>query len=147
MGLHSQDRSRSEFPGNNLAASTRYRLRAVVADDSPHMLDFISSIVEIEGGVDVVGTATNGIGAIRTAQRLTPDLVILDIAMPLMNGLEAVVHIKRRLPNTKVLLVSADDNPEIVLAALACGADGFIWKGSFIMQCRKQLNLMFSGRQ
>jgi two-component system nitrate/nitrite response regulator NarL len=120
------------------------RLRAVVADDIPHMLDFISAVAEIEGRVEVVATATNGIGAIRAAQRLTPDLVILDVSMPLMNGFEAAVHIKRRLPGAKVLLLSADDDPELGLSALDCGADAFIWKGSFITQCRKQLERMFS---
>lgn len=120
-----------------------HRLRAIVADDAPHMLDAITAIMERTGQVDVVATATNGVGAIRAAQRFTPDLVALDVGMPMMNGLEAAVHIKRRLPDTKVLLVSADDDPELGLAALDCGADGFMWKGSFAARCNRQLQLMF----
>lgn len=146
MSPGAQGSARSVFPGRKTAVASCRRLRAVVADDRLHMLDFISAILEIEGGVEVVATATNGIGAIRAAYQLAPDLAVLDASMPLMNGFEAVSHIKRRLPDTKVLLVSADDDPELGLSALNCGADGFLWKGSFVVQCRKQLALMFADR-
>jgi DNA-binding NarL/FixJ family response regulator len=128
---------------NQTATTAGHRLRVVVADDTAHMLQTITAIMEQVGGADVVATASNGIGAIRAAQRLTPDLVVLDVVMPLMGGFEAAVHIKRRLPETKVLLISADENPELGLTALDCGADGFMWKGSFARRCRAQLELMF----
>lgn len=144
MASDAQARAHSAIPLNPFTASPRQRLRAVVADDTPHMLDFMAAVVEIEGRAEVVATATNGIGAIRAAQQLVPDVVFLDVHMPLMNGFQAAAHIKRRLPGTKVLLVSSDDEPEMGLAALDCGADGFLWKGSFVRQCRKQMNRMFS---
>ncbi len=110
-----------------LAMSRQQRLRVVVADDMPHLLNAISRILE-RLGIEVVATANNGIGAVRAAQRLTPDLVILDVNMPWLSGFQAAVHIKRRLPETKVLLMSADDDAEIGLVALDCGADGFTSK-------------------
>jgi two-component system, NarL family, nitrate/nitrite response regulator NarL len=130
-------------PANQPVTTVGRRLRAVVADDEPHMLDALIGIMELKAEVQVVATASNGIGAIRAAQRLKPDLVVLDVRMPMMGGLEAAGHIKRRLPDTKVLLVSADNDPELGLAALDCGADGFMWKGSFAQRCQAQLELMF----
>lgn len=144
MASEAQARVHSAIPVNPFTASPRQHLRAVVADDLPHMLDFMAAVVEIEGRAEVVATATNGIGAIRAALRFVPDVVFLDVHMPLMNGFEAAAHIKRRLPRTKVLLVSSDDDAEMGMAALDCGADGFMWKGSFVHQCRKQMNRMFS---
>lgn len=130
-------------PANHPVTTVGHRLRAVVADDEPHMLDAITGIMELKAEVQVVATAANGIGAIRAALRLMPDLVVLDVRMPLMGGLEAAGHIKRRLPNTKIVLVSADNDPELGLAALDCGADGFMWKGSFGHRWKQQLELMF----
>ncbi len=143
MSSRARKWARSAFSGKNAARCTCRRLRAVVADDTPDMLDCISAILEIEGGAEVVATATNGVGAIRAAYALMPDLVVLDVCMPMMNGFEAVPHIKRCLSDTRILLVSANDDPELGLRALDCGADGFLWKGSFVVQCRKQIQLMF----
>ena len=131
------------IPESQSASTSVHHLRAVVADDEPHMLDAITAIMEGKGRVQIVATASNGIGAIRAAQRLLPDLVVLDVRMPMMGGFEAAAHIKRRLPDTKVLLVSADNNPEFGLAALDCGADGFMWKGNFAERYHAQLELMF----
>jgi two-component system nitrate/nitrite response regulator NarL len=125
------------------SSNASHRLRVIVADDTPHMLDTVTAIIESSGQVDVVATATNGIGAIRAAQRLTPDLVVLDVCMPMMSGFEAATHIKRRLPDTKVLMVSADDDPDLGLVALDCGADGFMWKRSLAAGCQDALRLLF----
>jgi len=146
MSSHARNCARPAFFDKNAAPYTWRRLRAVVADDAPDMRDCISAIFEIEGGAEVVATASDGISAIRAAYALRPDLVVLDISMPLMNGFQAVPHIKRHLSDTKVLLVSADDDPELGLCALDCGADGFLWKGSLVVQCRKQIQLMFGKR-
>jgi len=143
MATHAPVHAPAAAPVNQFTVPERQRLRVVVADDTPHMLDFMVTLIETEGRAQVVATATNGIGAIRAALRMVPDVVFLDVCMPLMNGFEAAVHIKRRLPGTKVLLVSADDDPELAPCALDCGADGFIWKGSFARHCKAQLLLTF----
>lgn len=146
MGSHHGSSTTPALTGD-AGPTTKYsQLRAVVADDTPHMLEFISAIVEIEGGAEVVATATNGIDAVRAAHALLPDLVVLDVSMPRMNGFEAVPHIKRRLPDTKVLLISVGDDPEVAVCALTCGADGFFTKGSFIVECRKRIRAMFAER-
>ncbi len=142
MASYVPSREHAAAPINEFTHPARRRLRVVVADDTPHMLDFLTSVIEMEGRNEVVATATNGIGAIRAALRMTPDVVFLDVCMPLMNGFEAAMHIKRRLPGTKVLLVSADNDPEMGPTAGDCGADGFLWKGSFAAHCQAKLSAM-----
>jgi CheY-like chemotaxis protein len=145
MSCWSRDRTPAIFAGNN-PASRRDPLRVVVADDTPHMLEAIAAVMEIQGGAEIVAKATNGIAAISAACALRPDLVVLDVSMPLMNGLEALLHIKRRLPETRVLIVSAEEDWEIVQCAFDCGADGFVWKGEFFVRCREQIQAMFADR-
>jgi two-component system, NarL family, nitrate/nitrite response regulator NarL len=119
------------------------RIRAVVADDIPDMRTIMISALEHDGFVHVVGTADNGVTAVELAETLAPDLVVLDVNMPKMTGLEAAMLIKQSSPDTKVLVISSDDNPELALCALACGADGFVWKTSLMKDCKSHLKRMF----
>jgi len=103
-------------------------IRVLVVDDMPAMAETISSILAMYPWVRVVGTAKDGLAAIKTALATAPDLLVMDINMPVMNGLRAAMHIKRRLPDTRIILVSSDDDPAVALAAMDCGADGFLPK-------------------
>ena len=130
--------------------STRYsrqlgheRIRAVIADDIPDMLTIMIRALEHDGFVHVVGTADNGVMAVDLSERLAPDLVVLDVNMPKMTGLEAAQLIKQSSPDTKVLVISSDDNPELALCALACGADGFVWKSDLMKDCKSHLERIF----
>jgi len=107
-------------------------IRTLVVDDMPAMAETISSIVDMHPWVHVVGTAENGLAAVRMALVEIPDLVIMDVNMPVMDGLKAAMHIRQRLPQTRVIIVSSDDDPEIALAAMDCGADGFIPKANLV---------------
>ncbi|MGD0591527.1 MAG: response regulator transcription factor, partial [Bacteroidota bacterium] len=78
----------------------------------------------------VVGEAINGGEAVEKVEQLFPDVVLMDIAMPLMNGLEATRIIKQRWPETKVLIATTYDDPTYRLQALEARADGYILKGS-----------------
>ncbi len=106
-------------------------VRTLVVDDMPAMSIVLSAVLSENPWVHVIGTERDGLSAIKTALVERPDLIVMDLNMPVMNGLKATMHIKQRLPETRILLVSSDDNPEIALAALDCGADGFIPKASF----------------
>jgi DNA-binding NarL/FixJ family response regulator len=94
------------------------RIRAVVADDMPEAQKVTIEALERDGLVEVVGRADNGVMAVELVEALVPDLVVLDINMPRLTGLEAAKLIKESLPLTKVLVISADDDPEIALCAL-----------------------------
>jgi two-component system, NarL family, nitrate/nitrite response regulator NarL len=119
------------------------RIRAVVADDMPGAQKVTIEALERDGLVNVVGSADNGAMAVELVYVLAPDLVVLDINMPIMTGLEAARSIKESSPVTKVLVVSADDDPEVALCALVCGADGFIWKGNLLEECKCHIERMF----
>src|SRR6201995_2706076 len=119
--------------GRGFGVSTHYSrqpgykpIRAVVADDIPDMQTFMICALEHDGFVHVVGTADNGVAAVELAETLAPDLVMLDVNIPKMTGLEAAQLIKQSSPDTRVLVISSDDDPELVLCALACGAAGFV---------------------
>ncbi len=104
------------------------RLRLVIADDHDLLRDGIRSRLADEDFVDIVGEARNGREAVDLCLQLKPDMVLLDVSMPELNGLEAAHLIKRDLPDTKVLFLSIYDNEEYVREALRIGANGFVLK-------------------
>ncbi len=81
-----------------------------------------------EPGLEVVGEATNGREGVALCRRLRPDLVLMDVRMPGMDGLEATREIKREQPETSILIVTSYENPDYLLAALKAGASGYILK-------------------
>jgi DNA-binding NarL/FixJ family response regulator len=118
-------------------------IRTLVVDDMAGMAETMSSILGAHRWIHVVGRANNGLAAIKVALVEVPDLIVMDLHMPVMNGLKATMHIKQRLPETRVILVSSDDDAEIALAAMDCGADGFIPKAKFAGKCDWHIRRLF----
>jgi len=85
-------------------------------------------LLSSHGKFQVVGEAEDGIGAIRCAQELQPDLILMDISMPRMNGMEAIGEVKKQSPNTRILILTVHKTEEYVHASLKAGADGYISK-------------------
>lgn len=108
--------------------SARDPIRTLVVDDSPAALHSICYFLKLLSNVTVVGTATDGREGLASAHALHPDLVLIDVQMPGMNGIEAASQLKRDLPATRVIMVTVHDSPEVRLACRQCGADGFIPK-------------------
>ena len=103
-------------------------IRTILADDHPILRQGLSALLESNGGFDVIGEASDGIEAVDAVERLKPDLLVIDAAMPNLNGLEATRLIKHRLPQTKVLVLSMHKDEGYVLQALRNGADGYVLK-------------------
>lgn len=103
-------------------------LRVLIADDQSLMRDGLQTILQLEEDIDVIATAENGEEACKIAEALHPDLVLMDIRMPVMNGIEAVKQIRKSLPNTKVLMLTTFDEDQYIIEALANGATGFLLK-------------------
>jgi two-component system, NarL family, response regulator NreC len=104
--------------------------RILIADDHPLIRSGLRTLLEREREFQVVGEAANGYEAIELATALKPDLAMLDVSMPRLNGIDAAQHISERLPRTKILLVSMHSDEAYVLRALKSGARGYLLKAS-----------------
>ena len=101
--------------------------RVVVADDHSLFLDGITSLLEAVG-YDIVAQASNGRLAVEAVREKHPDLVLLDITMPEMDGLEALAVIKDEFPDTQVVMLTVSDDDEDLFVAIQSGADGYLLK-------------------
>ncbi len=105
-------------------------VRVLIADDQALIRAGFSKLLEAESDIDVVGEAVDGAEAIEAVRRLGPDLVLMDIRMPKMDGLEATRRILKSTANTRVLILTTYDLDEYVYEALKAGASGFLLKDS-----------------
>ena len=104
------------------------KIRILLADDHTILRSGIRALLENEPGLSVIGEAEDGRAAVSMACKLKPNVVLMDIAMPLLNGLEATRQIKIQCPDVKVLVLSMHDNEEYIRQALEAGAMGYILK-------------------
>ena len=102
--------------------------RLVIADDHPLAREGMRAMLASEPDLEIVGEAEDGQEALGLCRRLRPDLVLMDVRMPKMDGLEATREIKRELPRTIVLMVTSHENPDYLLEALKAGAGGYVLK-------------------
>jgi DNA-binding NarL/FixJ family response regulator len=105
-------------------------IRVLVADDHAIVRTGIRHVLEGQAGFTVVGEASNGAEALGLAQELTPDVVVLDISMPGVSGLQAAAELRRCCPDIRVLILSMHDNTEYVLESLRAGVHGYLLKDS-----------------
>ncbi|MFQ5859180.1 MAG: response regulator [Anaerolineae bacterium] len=103
-------------------------LRVLLVDDHPLFRDGIFTLLSTAEGMEVVGEAGNGEEAIEQARVLDPDLILMDIQMPGMSGLEATRRIKSEMPDTRIVMLTVSDDDEDVMEAVRCGAQGYLLK-------------------
>jgi DNA-binding NarL/FixJ family response regulator len=106
------------------------KIRVLVVDDHPIVREGICALLAVVGDIEVVAEAANGSEAIDTVRELQPDVVLMDIAMPIMGGLEATRRICREFPRNKVLILTQYDDKEYVLPVIEAGAAGFVSKAA-----------------
>jgi DNA-binding NarL/FixJ family response regulator len=113
-----------------LATPVKARRRIVIAEDYTILREGLRSLLSSHPDFEIVGEAEDGQEAIRNVDRLKPDLALMDLSMPRMNGMDAIKEIKKRSPQTKVLVLTIHRTEEYIHAALQAGADGYILKDS-----------------
>ena len=109
--------------------ATETRCRVLLADDTPEIRMLVRMALELEGSFDVVGEAGDGAEAISLAGDHQPDAIVLDLAMPVMDGLEAIPQLKRKMPEVKILVLSGFQASQMEAEAIAAGADAYLEKG------------------
>ncbi|MBM3926215.1 MAG: response regulator transcription factor [SAR202 cluster bacterium] len=120
-------------------------IRVLVVDDHPPFAHGLSSLLEEEPDFDPLGIATNGQEAIDMAARLSPDVVVMDISMPGVNGIEATRAIKKALPSTAILALSAYGYYQYVMSALEAGAGGYLLKSVPLKQLLNAIRAIKAG--
>lgn len=113
--------------------------RIVVCDDHSAFRELVSMVLGLENGIEVVGEAADGVEAIEAVRLHTPDVLLLDVAMPNMDGLEALPFVRDACPATQVVMVTAFGSESIRERALAAGAVAFIEKGLDVTELVEQI--------
>jgi DNA-binding NarL/FixJ family response regulator len=120
------------------------RPRILIADDHVVFADALRAL--LEKNFSVVGTVADGRALVREAARLKPDFIIVDVGMPLLNGLDAAKRLREQLPKVKIIFLTMHDNPNLAAAALELGGVGFVLKQSAGSELLKAIEQVLHGR-
>jgi DNA-binding NarL/FixJ family response regulator len=126
-------RGRTATEGSSWSRSTG-RIRVLIVDDHAVLRQALRLLLDAHQEVEVVGDVSNGREAVETAERLIPDVVLMDMVMQGLNGLEATRQIRKRIPKTKVLILSSYMEDDQIMAALRAGASGYVVKKSDVTE-------------
>lgn len=121
------------------------RLRLVMADDHTLVLAGFRKLLESE--FDIVRVAEDGKALVRAAEQERPDVILLDISMPILNGIDAARQIKRRAPKSKMIFVTMHSNPDYVREAMRAGASGYLLKRSAASELVPAIHAVFTGHE
>jgi len=120
------------------------RTRVLLADDHTLLLGAFKNLLEPE--CDVVGTVADGRALLAAAEQLKPDVIILDIAMPLLNGLDAAHQLKTAMPEVKLIFLTMNEDPAVASEAFHAGASGYLLKNSGASELQKAIEEVTKGR-
>jgi two-component system response regulator NreC len=123
------------------------RLRVFLADDHAIVREGLRALLQRHPGFEVVGEAGDGREALAEIERTRPDVIVMDIAMPQLNGLEATRRVRTLVPGTRVLVLSMYDDAEYVQQILDAGASGYVLKGSASRELLDALAALRQGRR
>lgn len=123
------------------------RIRVLIVDDHPMVAQGISAILETYDDIEVVGTLCNGREAIEQIEAIDPDVMLLDLNMPQMNGLTASEIILEKRPDTRILILSMHESPEYITTALNHGAMGYLLKDVPTEEIKLAIDAVMEGKR
>jgi NarL family two-component system response regulator LiaR len=121
------------------------KIKLLIVDDHPAFNKGLRRILDEEEDMECVGQAADGIAAVRLAKRLKPDVVLLDVSMPKLNGTQAAKEISKHCPNIAIIMLSAFDYEAFVLASLRAGARGYLLKTAPMEKITSAIRLVHKG--
>jgi len=121
------------------------RIRVLIVDDHTLVRDGIKALLALSADIEVVGEAANGMEALEKVKEFAPDVVLMDLAMPIMGGLEATRRIRKEFTGTKVLALTQYDDADYVVPVIEAGAQGFITKMSAFSELATAIQSVYRG--
>ena len=127
-----------------MATST---IRVLVVDDYEPWCRFVCSALQNRPELQVVGEVSDGLEAVQQAEQLQPDLILLDIGLPTLNGIEAARRIRKASPTSKILFVSENRSVDVAQEALSTGADGYVVKSAAASELLPAVEAVLQGKK
>ncbi len=121
------------------------KIKVLLVDDHAIMRDGIKSLLGVHDDIEIIGEASEGKEAVDKARELVPDVVVMDIAMPGMDGLEAMRRIIKKNPRIKVVVLTQHDNKEYILSAMKAGASGYVPKRALGSELVSAIRAVYGG--
>ncbi len=132
-------------PDEGPRGSIMTKIRILLADDHTILRQGLKRILELDPTFEVVGEAGDGREAVKKAEALTPDVVVMDISMPILNGIEATRQIAKTLPKTKILILTVHESDQIALEILHAGATGYLLKDTAADELTAAIKAVYRG--
>ena len=123
------------------------KIRVLIVDDNPVLREGLKSVLSHSPIFEIAGEAADGFEAIDSVNKFHPDLVLMDLSMPRMNGIAATREIKKQWPGTKILVFTIHKSPEYRTAVLNAGADGYLSKDSSQVELIQSIHDVLEGKQ
>jgi DNA-binding NarL/FixJ family response regulator len=143
MGARGRERERIDM--TTISPGQQTNVRVLVVDDQRLIREGIASLLSIQEGIEVVGTAEDGQEAIEQALALSPDVILMDVRMPVMDGVTAAAALARQLPDSQVLMLTTFDDEEYIVKALQAGAKGYLLKDIPVSDLAQAIRLTHTG--
>jgi DNA-binding NarL/FixJ family response regulator len=115
-----------------MAVTERQQIRVLLVDDDREFLDALRALIDRQPELGVVGLALNGLEAIEQAEELDPDAIVIDVHMPLLDGVTAVAHLRQQHPSLCLIALTGDEAPKLHDAVKEAGADGVLLKTELV---------------
>ncbi len=123
-----------------------HEIRVLLADDHPIVRDGLKMLLNMQADISVVGEAANGQEAIQLAQQIRPDVAILDIGMPEINGIDCAREMLRQCPQTQVIMLSIHGTSEYIIRSIQAGAKGYLLKDSLSKEIVRAIQTVYTGQ-